>query len=292
VTVRRQCAALAIGTALALLTSCGGSGKPTSATPPTPIRWIAAGDSYSAGQGAPGAQAPCDLTEQAMAPRARDLISGDIVIDAFVHVACSDAVIDQVLAQVRAGSAKSPAEQFNLVTMTIGGNDLGFAQVVADCVGEDDLRDRVTRGKQAGCDVTEEELMTRVDALPSRLVPLYKAVLDELAPRGALVVVGYPNLFSDPAGWKDATCNLVSKSDAMMLRRVATALDARIAGAAKQVGATYVSVADEFKGHELCGPLERWMNGIALKGSFHPTGKGYQAEGELLAKALRALYGR
>jgi hypothetical protein len=294
VIVRRR-AAVAIGAALALLTSCGGGDKHTSAaTPPIPIRWIAAGDSYSSGAGAPGFTGPCRLTEEAMAPRARDLIGGDVVIDAFVHVACADALIDQVLGQVQSASAMSPAEQFNLVTMTVGGNDIGFAQVVADCLGQDDLRDRVTPGKHAGCDVTEDELIARADALSARLVALYKAVLGELAPRGALVVVGYPNLFSDPDGWKGDTCIGVSKSDAKMLRRVATALDARIAGAAKQVGATYVSVIDEFKGHEVCGPGEQWMNGISLRtgASFHPTGAGHQAEGELLAKALRSLYGR
>jgi hypothetical protein len=51
-------------------------------------------------------------------------------------------------------------------------------------------------------------------------------------------------------------------------------------------------VIDAFKGHELCGPDERWINGISLQtgSSFHPTVAGHQAEGELLAKALRVLY--
>ena len=287
-----------MGTALALLTSCGGGGGEgggrarAALAPPTPVRWIAAGDSYSSGAGVAGVPEPCREGEDAMAPRARALLAGDLEIDEFVHVACADAEIDQVLEQVRETSAEHPDERFNLVTLTVGGNDIGFAEVVADCLGEDDLRDRVTPGKHAGCDLTEGELVARVDSLRSRLVPLYQRILDQLAPGGALVVVGYPNLLSDPDEWDDDTCLGVSTSDAAMLRRVAAELDSRIAAAADEAGAVYLSVIDAFDGHEVCGSDDRWMNGISLRrgASFHPSVEGHHAEGTLLAIALRELY--
>ena len=295
---RKRRTALAIGAALALLTACGG-GDTLTATPPTPIRWIAAGDSYASGEGAAGARGHCGRTEQAMVQRAHDLISGEVEIDAFAHVACNGTVIDEVLAQVRAASISSSDVPFNLVTLTIGGNDAGFAKVLLDCVGADGLLSFGTSGKTAGCNLTEAELIGRVDALRPRLVELYKAIVDELAPRGALVVVGYPNIYADPDGWGDDMCAGLAKPDAMTLRRVATELDARIADAAEQAGATFVSMIDAFKGHELCGPDERWMHSISLglrdgtvrpTRSFHPNDLGQQAEAEALASALRVLY--
>lgn len=297
----RRRAAAAIVASLALLTSCGGGGggEKRTAPPPTPIRWIAAGDSYAAGEGATGARGECGRGDQAMVQQARDFITGEIDIDAFAHVACNGTVVDGVLAQVQTASASSPEAPFNLVTLTVGGNDVGFAKVLIDCIGADGLLDLGTTGKRAGCDLTEDELIGRVDALHPRLVELYQAIVDQLAPRGALVIVGYPNIYADPDEWNDDRCAGLSKVDATTLRHVATELDARIADAAEQAGATFVSMIDEFKGHELCGPDERWMLSVSLglldgtvrpTRSFHPNDLGQRAEAEVLAKALRVLY--
>jgi hypothetical protein len=112
-------------------------------------------------------------------------------------------------------------------------------------------------------------------------------------------VIGYPNIFADPAGWRDELCAGVSKSDAAVIRRVVAEVDVRIAEAAKQASATYVPMIDAFKGHELCGREEPWMNGLTSgltngtlrpTSAFHPTGPGQKAEAEVLAKALRTLY--
>jgi hypothetical protein len=75
-----------------------------------------------------------------------------------------------------------------------------------------------------------------------------------------------------------------------MLRRVAAELDKQIGAAAKQAGATFVSLIDAFEHHELCGPDEAFINGIRLHGSFHPSGAGQEAASKVLATALRALY--
>ena len=277
-----------IAVALLPVLSCSGKSGSRATRPPTPIRWIAAGDSFSSGEGAPGSSGLCGQTDQAMAPRARALLAGEVDIAAFIHVACTRAVIDQVLDQVKGAAATSRGAPFNLVTLTIGGNDVGFAKTLVQCVGP------------FGCGVHEDELVGRAKALTSELVPVYEAIAGQLAPGGALVVVGYPNLFADPAGWSDELCAGVSKSDAAVLRRVAAEIDVRIAAAAKQANATYVPMIDAFKDHELCGSQETWINGLtgALTNgtlrptsAFHPTGAGQQAEADVLAKALRKLYG-
>ena len=285
---RGRAAAVMIGVALLPVLSCSGKSGSQGTRPPTPIRWIAAGDSFSSGEGAPGSSGLCGRTDQAMAPRAQALLAGEVDVAAFVHVACTRAVIDQVLDQVRGAAATSRGVPFNLVTLTIGGNNVGFATVLVQCVGP------------FGCGAHEDELIGRAGALTAELVPVYKEILGELARGGALVVVGYPNLFADPAGWSDERCAGVSKSDAAMIRRVAAEIDLRIADAAKQANVTYVPMIDAFKGHELCGSQETWINGLTSgltngtlrpTSAFHPTGAGQQAEAEVLAKALRKLYG-
>jgi len=212
-------------------------------------------------------------------------------------VACSGAAIDDVPEQLRTAAASSaPA---NLVTITIGGNDVGFASVLADCLGVDDILDRVFTGRR-GCLLTEDELRSRAEALPARLVPLYTSIRSDLAKGSALVVIGYPSLFADPSEWLTPVCYGVSKSDAAMLRRVAVELDARIRDAATRSGATYVPMIDAFKDHELCGAQEQWINGLSSgvsngtfrgQSTFHPNEAGQRAEAEVLARVLLRLYG-
>jgi lysophospholipase L1-like esterase len=233
-----------------------------------------------------------------MAPLARGLLVDEVTIDAFAHVACSGAVLDDILPQVQAANASDGDGPFNLVTLTAGGNDVGFARILMDCLGVDDVLGRSPQGGARGCDISEEQLMERVDALPDRLVTLYEGILDELAPGGALVVVGYPHLHADPARWPDDTCGGLSKSDARTLRSVAESVDRVTAAAAKEAGATYVSMLDAFEDHELCGPGDRWLNGITagltsgnpLEGAFHPNELGEREEASLVAEVLRDQY--
>jgi lysophospholipase L1-like esterase len=296
-------AVVALAGALVALSACSGGGTPTasssSSTPPVPIRWIAAGDSYAAGVGAPRSRGECGTSDQAMAPLARGLLVDEVTIDEFTHVACSGAVLDDILPQVRAADASAGGAPFNLVTLTAGGNDVGFARILKDCFGLDDVLGRSPQPGPRGCDISEEQLNERVDALPGRLVALYEAILDQLAPGGVLVVVGYPRLHADPSRWPDDTCGGLSKPDGRTLRSVAESVDRVIAAAAEEAGATYVSMLDAFEGHELCGPDDRWLNGIAagltsgnrrLEGAFHPNDLGEREEASLVADVLRGLY--
>lgn len=285
---------------LATMTACG-DGEPAAA-PPTPIRWLALGDSYSSGEGARDASGRCARTDRAYAPVGRSLVEADLPVAALSLVACSGAKLADLpgqLAEARAGEGES----FNLATMTAGGNDVGFADIILDCLGADDLVDRVLAGREAGgCDLPEAEIVARVEGLEEDLVPAYRSVVDALVPGGVLLVVGYPNLYADPETWEPEgrSCEGISAEDADLLRRVASVLDRSVAAAVARVdGAVYVSVLEAFEGHELCGPGEPWLNGLSLslstgtfrhQGSFHPNDAGHRAEAELVADVLRDLY--
>jgi lysophospholipase L1-like esterase len=280
-----------------LVPACAGHDGPGSTTPPTPVRWIAAGDSYSSGEGAPGSVGRCGRTDEAAAPLARVLVADDVALESFEHAACTGAVIDDVLDQLR--NARGPDEpRFNLVTLTIGGNDIGFSKVLVDCIGGDDLFDLATPGG-TGCDLSEDELLGRTVALTDRLVELYEQIIDELSPGGALVVLGYPNLTVDPSRWQRRLCQGIGSEDAALLRRVATALDEHVAEAVARVDAVYVPLIDTFDGHELCASRDEWINGLTLgignrtlrlTSAFHPNAAGQEAAAEVLAGVLLDLY--
>ena len=240
----------------------------------------------------------CGRTDRAPAPLARAALEPDLPVEAFEHVACTGAKVDDVLPQLRAAQDSYPDERLNLVTVTIGGNDVGFGDVLKDCVGADDIVDRVV-GRLVGCDLTEDELTSRAVGLADPLTELYRGIKDELAPRGALVVIGYPNLFADPDDWDEESCSGLSPGDARVLRRVTVAMAHSIETAAKAAGARYLPMEDLFEGHELCGKGEDWIHGFSLgvrdgtfrpQGTFHPTAAGQEAEADALAGALRDLY--
>ena len=136
------------------------------------------------------------------------------------------------------------------------------------------------------------------------LSAFYEAVYDRhVREGGTLVVVGYPRLHADPDTWPDdlgGLCFGLAAEDARMLSRMAELLDQTV-GAQVQLAAAnnrdirYLSVQSEFEGHELCGPDERWLNGLTFIGesgrnaSFHPNPPGHEATSRLLADLLNEL---
>src|ERR1700759_3202708 len=98
------------------------------AAAPSGARYVALGDSYSSGDGAGsyGTSGSCDRSANAYPQQwanANDPAS-------FSFVACAGATVSDVLnSQVSSLSAST-----TLVSITIGGNDVGFSTVMATCV--------------------------------------------------------------------------------------------------------------------------------------------------------------
>ena len=258
------------------------------------MRWIAAGDSYSAGEGSTKATGKCGRNDLAIAVQARNLVDKDVPVDTFVHVACDGAVTDDIPSQIQSAESANGNQQFNLVTLSVGGNDIGFSKVLVDCIGGN-----LVPGGRRGCSFSDTDLLDRAKSLTARLVPLYQAIRHELAPHGALVIMGYPNLVADPAVWPQDECSGISKQDGATFRKIGEQLDATIGDAARQASATYVSLTAAFDGHEVCGQKEQWLNGFEFGvanrtlrplGSFHPNDLGLAAGAQVLAAKLRSLY--
>ncbi|MCX5194689.1 SGNH/GDSL hydrolase family protein [Streptomyces sp. NBC_00249] len=182
-------------------------------------------------------------------------------------------------AQVRAVSADT-----DLVTVGIGGNSVGFADIVRTCVerglGAFGLGSPCSAHYSRGAAAT---------ALEERFTTLrtdFTALLAEIrtrAPKARVAVVGYPAVVDDGAGcgwgsWHQL--GTVAKGDMPWLDSVERRLNGLLREQAGRSGAAYVDTYASSTGHGVCASGEqRWMYGI--KDSL--TGEGAQSDppGEL-----------
>lgn len=220
-------------------------------------KYVALGDSYSSGLGAGGydsASGSCkrsansypQLWAKAKAP------------SAFSFVACSGARTGDVLTN-QVGAVTSDTA---LVTISIGGNDAGFASVMADCnFGSDDYC--VQRNNEA-----QEYARTQ---LPPKLDNVYAGIRGRAA-NAKVLVVGYPRMYKVPgycwAGLSDVKRAAINKS-ADVLAEVTK-------GRAAAIGFTFVDGRTAFAGHEICASGTRWINSWAwpVEESYHPNVDG------------------
>lgn len=222
---------------------------------PAPIapEYVALGDSYASGAGA-GSYVDGSCRRSANAYPA--LRGGEF--PSFRFVACSGATTKSLRSQLKALTANT-----TFVTITVGGNDLGFADVLTTCTLSGDR----ACAKRVGTAVAFID-----EQLPGRLDTTYAAVKDR-APRARLVVVGYPRLFTPDDG-----CRTLSKAKRAALNDAADRLSDVISQAAGRAGARYVDVREAFADHGVCSS-QPWINGLVspTDDSYHPNRAGHAA---------------
>jgi lysophospholipase L1-like esterase len=215
--------------------------------------YAALGDSYAAGLGAGGeGSAPCYRSDNAY-PALWAAAHG---VGLAGFVACSGATTADVLA----GQLGALGPGTDLVTVTVGGNDIGFADVMRVCSLSTD---------QACLDRIAQSETVMHGALPGGLDAVYGAV-HEHAPNARLVVLGYPRLF------ETGIClTSLSQRKRIALNAAADELAEVIAGRAQADGATFVDVRPEFAGHGVCALLP-WIHSLTypVSHSYHPTATG------------------
>ena len=243
---------------------------PASAAPASPrtaaatgVRYVALGDSYASGLGTGTEQGNCDRSPAAYGPqwaRAHQPAS-------FTFAACSGATARGI--RTHRLSALSPAT--TLVSLTVGGNDVGFSDVLQTClIGSTHDCLQAIHGS--------EHAMTT--SLPRGLGRLLAAI-HRHSPAARIVLTGYPLLF-DPA--RPGSCAQLSHREQAELNRGANLLDATLQSAAARHGAAFADVRGAFRGHAICDPAA-WLHGLDffnLNDSFHPTTAG-QTRGYLPA---------
>ncbi|WP_328972167.1 SGNH/GDSL hydrolase family protein [Streptomyces sp. NBC_00239] len=252
---------------------------------PAPVRTVALGDSYSSGEGNPpfdSASGDCHRGAQAW-PRL--LAADDPGVQLVAHVACSGAKASAFTqpyhgepAQVT-GRLKAVKPAPGLVTLTIGGNDVGFSGILRRCFLVDCIQDRSL--SHANSYVTS--------TLPGLLRSSYGLVRSTVPRTSRVLVVGYPRLF--PLRQSDTTrCLWLSSGERAGLNSLATRLDQAIATAAREAKVSYVSVREVLTGHELC-TAQPWVYDVGLHGGAnrgHPLPAGQRAIEAAVRRAVAA----
>lgn len=222
-----------------------------------PISYVALGDSYSSGDGA-GNYTGGSCLESA---NAYPVLWHNSHGGGFTNVTCAGATTSDVLSSQLGGLSASTS----LVTITIGGNDVGFANVMITCV----LSSTSTCVKA----VQNAESQAQ-STLPGALDNTFAAIKSH-APNARVVVMGYPEFYDLS---KSSTCIGLSTTDRTYLNQGADVLDGVISTAAAKYGDAYVNVNPYFAGHQICDSHSYlisvdWLN---LGDSYHPNASGQQ----------------
>lgn len=256
---------------LTTLTSVGGQAHADSAVPPDQSKYAALGDSFSAGFGAGDyLQDPASLA-CARSSRAYPVLLSDRYpkLDDVEFVACSGAYTADLLA-----SQLGVLDKYTrVVTLTIGGNDAGFAVLIAclengTCAANQKaLQVRIDAGLKA---LAGKAAFTSEGGKVSSLVNVLGAIRAK-APKADIYIAGYPALFGYQ---KSCPVNAASRLWVnTQIQRLNTVIAASaIAAHLKGVDATYVGVVGGFDGHGACDRSTPWISDV-----LHPTATGQAA---------------
>ncbi|MFF5440206.1 SGNH/GDSL hydrolase family protein [Streptomyces achromogenes] len=219
--------------------------------------YVALGDSYSSGVGAGSyisSSGSCDRSTKAYPY----LWNAAHSPSSFAFNACSGATTDDV----RANQLGSLDSSTSLVSVTAGGNDAGFADVMTTCVLQSD----------SAC-------LSRIDTakayvantLPGKLDTLYDAIRAK-APSARVVVIGYPRFYL-----LGQSCLGLSETKRTAINGAADYIDTAIKARATAHNFVFGDVRTTFAGHEICSGSS-WLHSVDwldIGVSYHPTATGH-----------------
>ncbi|KRE42988.1 hypothetical protein ASG74_11645 [Knoellia sp. Soil729] len=161
------------------------------------------------------------------------------------------------------------------VSLTVGGNDIGFTPVLVEAAKPSWMADSDP--------VLDAALVILRTELPQRLAALLAAIRTR-APQARVAVTAYPVLF------KGEDCNALTFFSPHEMRRIKDGVDelaAVIGEATRAAGLAFVDPRAAFDGHAICD-TEEWLNGASwpLEGSFHPNAAGHAAYSRLVEAGL------
>ncbi|WP_329009134.1 SGNH/GDSL hydrolase family protein [Micromonospora rifamycinica] len=281
-------AALVVATAGVLSTVAA----PAHAAVPTG-RYVALGDSYTSGPLIPTQVDRTCLRSNRNYP---SLVAASAGSSSFVDVSCSGATTDDILFGDGGSSAAALPPQLSavtadtaLVTVQIGGNDIGFSSIISDCAQASFSSPLGSPCKDLYTAGGTDQLRARITATAPKVTAVLQAVR-QAAPAARIVVLGYPAIVPD-SGYGCWPVVPIAYQDVPYLRGVATTLNAMLAGAAAANGAGYADVYTPSIGRDTCKSSgTRWVEGLLPENPaapFHPNARGEQGMATALLATVR-----
>jgi lysophospholipase L1-like esterase len=230
-----------------------------SAAAATVVNYVALGDSYSSGVGAGNyisSSGSCDRSTNAYS----QLWANAHAPTSYASVACSGATTSTVnSSQLSALSAST-----TLVSITIGGNDAGFTNIMSTCV---------LQGTSACVSAVQSAENFAQSTLPGLLDTTYNGIRSH-APNARVVVLDYPVFYQ----LNVSGCIGLSETSRAKLDEGINLIDGVIQSAASRHSFSFGDVRSIFVGHQLCSGGTKWLhalNFLDLSVSYHPTAAGH-----------------
>lgn len=286
------------------------------------IPYLGLGDSYASGQGAfnyvAGTDTPvnrCHLSVHSYPL----LLNQDLYGSKGQSVACSGAVIHDIATTSRDYTGQAADQQAvrsreadgsegtilqgfmagylaqrdfvtayqpGVITVQIGGNDVGFGNMLLRCISPITARKPPGANPNTCYETYEDRLEVEqlINRTFSRWVQLYEQ-LKRSSPLSRIYAIGYPQIVSPKS---DCRLNVrLTSQELQFARDVTNYLNGAIAAAARAAGVQYVDISQSLAGHELCSGSrgELAVNGLTAgndtlgilgQESYHPTASGHR----------------
>lgn len=277
---------------------------------------VASGDSYASGEGAieldkGWANATCHRSNLAGPQNATVRLTASGHPTTFVPVTCSGATTASMLGS-GGQLAALPSVPIDALTMSIGGNDIGFAGIVTRCLVSD-------------CTASDGAVTVALAGLPTSLAAVFAAVPQNVA---NVFVTEYPDPTTGLLGLRCGNLlapgfqgfDTITEAEAIwastrVVARLNAALAAAVAAAEARPGPHPVfhfvtGISAAFASHGYCTgggspsplfpatwlnpryvntPLDSTSSQLDVLGSMHPNDIGQQVIGEVLFETLRFL---
>ena len=264
--------------------------SPAGASAPAPAPaagYVALGDSFTS--------APAVTPQQAGSGACRrSVVDYPHLVAQAAHLSLTDVSCSgATTADVASGQLGALGPDTGLVTVGVGGDDLGFASIVAHCLaaspwGPTDAGWTCRSHYDAG---GHDQLAAAVGRTGTAVAALLAAV-HRRAPRATVLEVGYPAIL--PAAG-DGCWPVVpfTRVDAGYLRQTELELNATLASVARAGGATFVDTYGPSVTHSACAPpAERWLEPVVPDEPAAPMHPDAAGEAAMARAVLRALAGR
>jgi GDSL-like Lipase/Acylhydrolase family len=259
---------------------------PAYATKPKPQpgdRYVALGSSYASG---PSIPQTIDATCARSSNNYAHVVAARLKL-ALTDVTCGGATTANILNTPQASrppqiTAVTPATK--LVTVTIGGNNIGYSTALFLC------GDAGSKGQPClDTIVNRAQINAALAALPGQMVAMLRAI-KQAAPNAIVYLVAYPRVL--PTSNTPCPPSVPMDPAALaFLRGVGLQLQRAFVSSAH---AAHVGFIDSYspKGHDACAaPAQRWIEGMAparAAALFHPNFSAMAAQAALIVKAVKA----
>ncbi|MFE5032409.1 SGNH/GDSL hydrolase family protein [Streptomyces sp. NPDC056683] len=253
--------------------------------------YVALGDSYTSGPVIPTqVDADCARSDH----NYPSLVAAARHVSAFKDVSCAGATTAEMWKAQGTNGPQLDAVQrsTDLVTVQIGGNDIGFSSIIGTCaaLSSKDLTGDPCRQyyNASGTD----QLVRDIAQTAPKVDRVLRAIRAR-APHARILVVGYPDLLPDEGSGCYPTVPFAAK-DFPYLRDTGERLNLMLRLVAAWNGARYVDTYGPTVGHDMCkAPADRWIEPLqpaSPAAPAHPNAKGEAAMAQAVLKRLEWRY--